>query len=158
MISSCSAWIVATMSRIPSPRGALTAASKAASLPTSPLGTVGSAEDLVGEFDDLAPAGVELAAAAHVLRVRAGGRVERARRGRSPIDQQRFVFVVLVEDADPADVGALAGKRVQPPEAQAVVRDVRAVRISLASARTSESRCTSVPPSFLSIGPRNAAA
>ena len=28
-MSSCSAWIVATMSRMPSPRGALTAASKA---------------------------------------------------------------------------------------------------------------------------------
>ena len=61
MISSCSAWIVATMSRIPSPRGALTAASSAAS-PTAPLAAVGPAEDLVGEIDHLAPAGVELAA------------------------------------------------------------------------------------------------
>ena len=34
MISSCSAWIVATMSRIPSPRGALTAASRAESSET----------------------------------------------------------------------------------------------------------------------------
>ena len=126
MISSCSAWIVATMSRIPSPRGALTAASRAAS---PSLATAGPAEDLVGEIDDLSPARVELAAAPHVLRAGGGGDVERARCGRSPVEQQRFVIVLLVEDADPADVGMLARKGVQPTETQPVVRDVQPLHL-----------------------------
>ena len=93
MISSCSAWIVATMSRIPSPRGALTAASSAASLAPPSLRTVGPAEDLVGEVDDLPAAGVELAAAAHVLRVGGGGDVERRAAGaRQSISSGSYSF------------------------------------------------------------------
>ena len=53
------------------------------------------------------PAGVELAAPAHVLRAGGGGHVERARCRRPPIEQQRFVLVLLVEQADAADVGAV---------------------------------------------------
>ena len=63
----------------------------------------GAAEDLVVEVDDPPPAGVELAAQTHVLRCRGGGHIERARRRRPPIEQQRLVLV-LVENADPADV------------------------------------------------------
>ena len=127
MIWSCSAWIVATMSRIPSPRGALTAASSAAS---RALRARRAAEDLVGEIEHLTPEGVELAAATHVLRVRGGGDVERARRRRPPIEQQRFVLVVFVEQADPADVGRFAGNGVQPTETQPVVRHVQPPQLS----------------------------
>ena len=68
------------------------------------LATAGTAEDLVGEIDHLAPARVELAAAPHVLRTCCGGDVERACCGRTPIEQQRFVIVLAIENADPADV------------------------------------------------------
>lgn len=85
----------------------------------------GPAEDLVGEAGDRTPAGVEVPAPTHVLGVGAGGGVERAGGGRPPVDQQRRVVVVLVEDPDPADVGAFSGGAVQPAEAQPVVRHVQ---------------------------------
>jgi hypothetical protein len=66
--------------------------------------TGGTAEDLVGEVDDPSSAGMELAAQTHVLRCRSGRDIERASSGRPPIEQQRFVFVVLVENSDAADV------------------------------------------------------
>ena len=97
-----------------------------------PVGAVGAAgagmaEHLVGEVDDAAPARVELAAPAHVLGMRAGGDVEGARGRGAPVEQHRFV--VLVAQTDPADVGALAGVRVEPPEAQPVVRDVQPLHL-----------------------------
>ena len=87
------------------------------------LSVFGPSEELVGEGDHGAAAGVELTPAAHALRIRAGRGVEGLGRGRAPVGQQRLVVVVLVEDADPADVAAFAGQGVQPAEAQPVVRD-----------------------------------
>ena len=89
--------------------------------PASPLCVTGPAEDLVGEIDDVTPARVELAAATHVLRRRSGGDVESPCRGCPPVKQQRLVLVLLVEDADPADVRVFAEKCVQPAETQPVV-------------------------------------
>ncbi|SLH76281.1 Uncharacterised protein [Mycobacteroides abscessus subsp. abscessus] len=86
-----------------------------------------AAEDLVGEGDDLPAPGVELAAAAHVLRVGGGGDVEGAGGGGSPVEQQGFELVVLVVEADAADVVAFAGDGVQAAEAQAVVGHAEAL-------------------------------
>ena len=94
------------------------------------LCTVGTAEDLVGEVDEVAPTSVELAAPTHVFGAGGGGDVERARCRRPPVEQQRFVLVRLVEDADPADVGTVARKCVQPAETQPVVRHVQPLRLS----------------------------
>ncbi len=85
----------------------------------------GAAEDLVGEVDDPTSQGVELAAQTHVLRGSGRRDVERARRGRPPIEQQRFVFVVLVENADAADVRTSAGHAVEPAETESAVGDVQ---------------------------------
>ena len=84
----------------------------------------GTAQDLIGEIEHLTPASVELAAPPHVLRARRGGDIERARGRRPPIEQQRLVFVLLVENADPADVQMLVRNGVQPTETQPVVRHV----------------------------------
>ena len=89
-----------------------------------------AAEDLVGEIDHVPPAGVELAAPPHVLWAGGGGDVERARCRRPPIEQQRFVLVLLVEQADAADVGMFARNGVQPTETQPVVRHVQPLHLS----------------------------
>jgi len=94
-----------------------------------PLAAARAAEHLVGEIDHLAPARVELAAPTHVLRGRGGGDVERARRRCPPIQQHWFVVVLLVEEADPADVRMVARKGVQPAETQPVVRDVQPLHL-----------------------------
>ena len=94
------------------------------------LRTSRAAEDLVGEIEHLTPKGVELAATTHVLRVRGGGDVERARRRRPPIEQQRFVLVVFVEQSDPADVRRFARNGVQPTETQPVIRHVQPPQLS----------------------------
>lgn len=119
MTASCSAWMVATMSRIPSRR---VHRREQGCIPL--LATSGAAEDLVGEIDHLPPARVELVAPAHLLRGRGGGDVERAPPA-PPIHQQRFVIVLLIEDADPADVEVFAQNSVQPTETQPVVRHVQ---------------------------------
>ena len=137
------------MSRIPSPRGALTAASSAAS---PSLAVAGAAEDLVGEIEHLTPTGVELAAPTHVLRGRGGGDIERPRRRRPPIEQQRLELALLVEDADPADVRSVRPKRVSNRPKHSPLSATSSRFISLASARTSASRSTSVPPFLRSIG------
>ncbi len=109
------------------------------------------AEDLVGEVKDPAPAGVELAAPADALGVCRGGRVERARRRRPPIEQQRFVFVALVEQPDASDVGALpatlSSRPKHKPSSATSRRFIRRDR-----ARTSTSRSIGVSLS----SPRNA--
>lgn len=89
------------------------------------LVVTGAPQHLVGEVDQSAPARVELAPPAHVLRMRGGRCVERPRGRGAPIEQQRFEFVVLVEDSDPPDVGTFARQCVQPAEAQPVVGDVQ---------------------------------
>jgi hypothetical protein len=116
---------LATMSRIPSPRGALTAARRAASPPSS----TGAPEDLVGEVEQSTPAGMELAAPTHVLRGCGSGDVKRACRRRPPIKQQRLVVAVLVENADPADVQTFVRNAVQPTETQPAVRHVQPVHL-----------------------------
>ena len=88
------------------------------------IGT-GSAEDLVGEIDDPPSEGVELPTPTHVLRGRGGGHIERARRRCPPIEQQWFVLVVRIEDADAADVQTLVCHAVQPAETQSAVGDVQ---------------------------------
>jgi hypothetical protein len=85
---------------------------------------------LVGELDQPAPAGMELAAPPHVLRAGGGRDVERARGRRPPIQQQRFVLVRSVVQADPPDIGDLARHRVQPAETQCVVRHVQSLHLS----------------------------
>ena len=127
MISSCSAWIVATMSAIRPVRLAPTAASSAASL-VSPLRLGGArgaggveVEDLVVDAGDLATAGAQVPTPAHALGRRGRGRVEGPGRGRAPVHQQRVVLVVLVEQAEPADVADLAVLGVEPPEREPVL-------------------------------------
>ena len=63
--------------------------------------------------------GVEVTAAGHAVRARGGRAVERPRGSGPPVDQQRLVVVVLVEDPQPADVQPLAAGQVEPAEAQA---------------------------------------
>ena len=46
-----------------------------------------------------------------------------------PIEQQRFVLVLLVEQADPADVGMFARNGVQPTETQPAVRHVQPLHL-----------------------------
>ncbi|SKV24848.1 Uncharacterised protein [Mycobacteroides abscessus subsp. abscessus] len=88
-----------------------------------------AAEDLIGEVVDVTSPCAELAPAPGVLGMRAGRDIKRLRRGRPPIDQQRFVVVALIEEADAPDVGALAGDGVQPAEAQPVIGDIQALRL-----------------------------
>jgi hypothetical protein len=93
------------------------------------LRPVRSAEDLVGELDDVAPPGEELASAPHAFGVRGGGDVEGTRRGRPPVEQQRFVFVGFVEDSDTPDVQLLVVGAVQSTEAQAMVSHVQSLHL-----------------------------
>src|SRR5690606_5765089 len=81
-------------------------------------------EDLVVQPDDLAVPEVQVAAAREGAGVAGGGGVERAGRGRAPVDQDRLA--VLVAEADAADVVGVAGTVgvrpvVDAPEAQAVL-------------------------------------
>ena len=122
MISSCSDWIVATMSRMPVTARCVDSREQGR---IAVLLAAEAAEHLVGEIDDPTPAAVELAAPAHVLGGGGGGDVERARCRRTPVEQQRFVFVGFVEDADATDVAAFAGHAVQPAETQSVVRHIQ---------------------------------
>ena len=87
------------------------------------------AEKLVCEVDDPPTEVVELATSAHVLGVRPGRHVERARRRRAPVDQHRLVVVILVEQPDTTDVGALTGNAVQAAEAQSVVGHIPPVHL-----------------------------
>ncbi len=88
------------------------------------------AENLIGEIDHLAPAGMELASPAHVLRAGGSGHVERARCRGPPIEQQRFVVVLFVGEADATDVHMFARNAVQPTETQPVVRHVQPPQLS----------------------------
>ena len=86
---------------------------------------VGAAEYLVGEIEQTTSSRVELAPPAHPLRAGGGGDVERAGGRCPPVEQQRFMVVALVEDADATDVEPLTGECVQPSETQAVIGDVQ---------------------------------
>ena len=124
---SCSAWMVATMSVIRPVRAAPSAASSAAS-PAGPVSRAASGsvevEHLVVDPGHLAQPGADVPAPADALRPGRGGDVERPRRGRSPVQQQRLVVALVVDDAEPADVPALAVLEVQPTEAEPVLRGV----------------------------------
>ena len=125
MIRSCSAWIVATMSPIRPVRRAVTAAISAASLVSPVLLPAAAASSRSSTSsstaDDLAAPRAQVPAAAHALGRRGGGGVERLRRGRAPVHQQRLVLVLLVEQAQPPDVAPLPRLGVEPPERQAVL-------------------------------------
>ena len=84
-------------------------------------GRVVEVEHLVVDRQDLAAAGAQVPPAAHPLGRGRGGGVERLRRGRAPVHQQRLVVVLLVEQAQPPDVAPLPRLRVEPPERQAVL-------------------------------------
>ena len=125
MIRSCSAWIVATMSPIRPVRRAVTRGHqrRLAGQPGAAAGRGGvvEVEHLVVDGHDLAAPRAQVPAAAHALGRRGGGGVERLRRGRAPVHQQRLVLALLVEQAQPADVAPLPRLGVEPPERQAVL-------------------------------------
>lgn len=68
----------------------------------------------------------DVPAAGDVFGVGGGGQVERAGQRSSPVEQQRLVVVVLVEDAEPADVArlVLGALEIDPAEAQTVLGGV----------------------------------
>ncbi len=72
---------------------------------------------------------MELAPPVHVLRVGGGSDVERARGRRPPIQQQRFVIVLRVEQAEAADIEPFARNGIQPAETQPFVRDVQPLHL-----------------------------
>lgn len=85
------------------------------------------AQHLVGEIEHPTSQGAELAATAHVLGVGPGRGVERPRHRCPPVQQQRFVVVLPVEEAQAPDVEMFSGNGFQPPEAQSVVGYVESV-------------------------------
>jgi hypothetical protein len=80
-----------------------------------------AAERVVVEPGHGAQPGVDVPPAPHLERHGAGRGVERPGRRGAPVDQQRVVVQVLVHDPDAADVPALAGLKIEPAEAQAVL-------------------------------------
>jgi hypothetical protein len=86
-----------------------------------------SAEFLVPDRGHPPVDGADMPATAHAFRGERGRGVERARGGRPPVDQQRAVAPVpgqVLQQADAADVPALAVAQVQPAEAQALLNGV----------------------------------
>lgn len=89
----------------------------------------GQVQVFVVDRRDPPVAGAQVPAPDDAVRRGGGGQVERPGQRGAPVQQQRFVVVFLVEDAEPADVAALAvavggvGAAVQidAPEAQAVL-------------------------------------
>ena len=109
------------MSPIRPVRRAVTAASSAAS-PVSPRAAardrgVGEVEHLVVDGERPRGGGCAGAGGGACPPASRGRGVERLRRGRAPVHQQRLVVVLLVEQADPADVAPLPGVGVEPAEA-----------------------------------------
>ena len=84
-------------------------------------GGVVEVEHLVVDGHDLAAPRAQVPAAAHALGRRGGGGVERLRRGRAPVHQERLVLALLVEQAQAPDVAPLPRLGVEPPERQAVL-------------------------------------
>src|SRR5690606_22910815 len=84
-------------------------------------GGVVEVEHLVVDGDDLPPAGAQVAPAPDALGRGGGGRVERPGGGRPPVHQERLVLVLLVQQAQPADVAALAVLGVEAAEREPVL-------------------------------------
>ena len=146
MISSCSRWIVATMSPIWPVLACPSAASRAPGPPrarpfsTSPSfvarstwawsgpSTVGLGEVLVFDPEHLSVADLEVASAREPERLDAGRSVERLGDRRAPVDDERLE--VLAGHRDAPDVERLAASRpgrrcgVDAAEAQRLVADV----------------------------------
>ena len=115
MTSSCSAWIVATMSRISPVRARSSSASSGSGTPPPPSPVdVGVAEVLVEESDELGPVEREAAAALDAHRVGPRRSVERDRHRGAPVDDDLVAVAVL--DVAPADVEPVAPLLVEPTE------------------------------------------
>ena len=122
---SCSAWMVATIECIDRSRARESCAISAPSptigrsVPASASSSSSSTPTTVG------PGAAQHPAPDDVLRVGGGGLVEHRGRGRPPVDQQRVV--VVVAQADPADVarvGVELGAQVEAAEDQPLVGGV----------------------------------
>jgi hypothetical protein len=100
--TSCSAWIVATISRIAPERAAPISASTGSGMPTGDVALVGVVEVLVEVGGQLPVGEREPATERHAERVDRGRPVERRRDRRPPVDDDRIVVVVL--DVAPTDV------------------------------------------------------
>ena len=94
------------MSRIRVPRLRVSAAIRAPSPTTTRSGGRLGDHEVVLDADDVGPLAAQDAAAQDAHRFDGGRAVERRRSGRSPVDDQRLV--VVVTDAEPADVADLA--------------------------------------------------
>ena len=111
--TSCSAWMVATISRIAPVRAAPISASTGSGMPVAAR-RVGIVELLVEVGGQSPSTDRESAAMAEAERVDAGGPVERRGDRRSPVDDHGIVGIVFdVPAADVPAVGVLVG---DPPE------------------------------------------
>ena len=134
MISSCSAWTVAAMSRM-RPVWARSSAAMSTVGVAKPsadgraLGPV-QEEELVFEVDHAPAFGEQVPPPAQVHRVGTGGAVEGLRDGRPPVHYERFV--VGVRYGQPPDVEALQGTvavvAVDAPEDQGLPSDLEALQ------------------------------
>ncbi len=116
MIASCSAWIVATMSRIWPVRARPSSASSGSGTPPEPASESGIVEVLVEDVLELGAGEHEPPAQAEAEGVGERGPVERRGDGGPPVDDHRRAVAVL--DVAAADVPAVAGLLVDPAEAQ----------------------------------------
>ena len=123
MISSCSPWMVPTMS----PRRPVRPSSSAATSVRSPLSPVRSPPSPVKYSSSMpkqfAVPGYVVAAAAEPHGLAAGGAVERFCDRRPPVDDHRVA--VLVEDGDAADMEMVTLGLVDTPEDQRLVADIQ---------------------------------
>ena len=129
--SSCSAWMVATMSRIRPVRSWSSAANSAPSPTTVKPGLGGGlgVEHLVVEAEESPTLGLEVPAPGDAHGLHRGGAVEGLGHRGPPVDDQWRE--VVVGDRDAADVvrrrlAALPRPEVEPPEAQRRLADVEA--------------------------------
>ena len=118
MMTSCSAWIVATMSDIRPVRDRSSAAMQRAFADDLEALGVGAAdvEHLVVEVDHGAAPGQQVAAPDQTHRVAPRRPVEGLRGGGPPVDDERVAD--LVEDREAPDLVGLAAGAVDAPEAQ----------------------------------------
>ena len=116
MIASCSAWIVATMSRIWPVRARPSSASSGSGTPPEPASESGSAEVLFEHVGELAGGEHEPAPALEPERIGERRPVERRRDPGAPVDHHGRAVAVF--DVAPPDVPTLARLLVDAAEAQ----------------------------------------
>ena len=121
--SSCSDWMVATMSRICGPRARLSAAISAPSPTTTRSASEPVAQQVVLDPDHPVARAAQHPTTDDLHRVDRGRPVERLGRRRPPVDHQGLV--VDVADPDPADVADLTVGAIQPTEHQTLVLGVQ---------------------------------